>query len=126
MRILVIDDDYVSRLKLKTLLSEYGDCDAVPSGEIGLQMFDSAKEEAIPYDLVTVDINMPGMRGPEIVKAILKRDVNNVTKTLMVTGVVEIGEIADSFRENCDWCLRKPVNAQNIEESLKKIGIVKR
>ena len=32
MRILVVDDNYVNRVQLKTLLGQYGDCDgAVPS-----------------------------------------------------------------------------------------------
>ena len=125
MRILIIDDDYVSRLKLKALMAGYGDCDAVPSGEIGLQMLEAAEQETIPYDLVTVDIDMPGMRGPEVVRSIVKRDTQNVTKTLMVTGVVEIKEVAASFRENCDWCLQKPVNVERVEDALKKIGILK-
>ena len=124
MRILIVDDDYVSRVKLKALLAEYGDCDAVPSGKLALEMVRHANEELVPYELITVDIDMPGMRGPEVVREILQHERENVIKVLMITGKVDaIKEVMQSYREGCDWCIKKPVNPENIKEALSKVGL---
>lgn len=123
MRILIVDDDYVSRTKLKALLGAYGDCDAVPDGKIALEMFDISCEEGVPYDLVTMDIDMPGMRGQDVVAEILSREQPANVKILMVTCKKEIKEIAASFRNGCDWCLNKPVTPEKLSNALEKIGI---
>lgn len=124
MRILIVDDDYVSRVKLKSLLAGYGDCDAVPSGELALDMVKIAYDEMAPYDLVTVDIDMPGMRGPEVVHEILKFEKDSTIKVLMITGKVDaVKEVMQSYREGCDWCIKKPVNPENIKDALVKVGI---
>lgn len=123
MRILIVDDDYVSRVKLKALLSAYGDCDAVANGPMALEFVKTAKAEMVPYDLVTIDIDMPGMRGPEVVHEMLKhQDDGKVIKVLMVTGKNLVKEVMESFREGCDDCLRKPVNPENLRAALEKIS----
>ena len=65
-RIFAVDDDFVSRVKLKNLLTPYGDCDAIPTGEMALEMVCYAHKEGVQYDLVTMDISMPGMTGIEV------------------------------------------------------------
>jgi CheY-like chemotaxis protein len=125
MRILVVDDDYVSRTKLKALLSEHGDCDAVPSGEIALSMFHAAHAEQVPYDLVTMDVNMPVMRGQEVVAHIRAREKENPSapqaKILMITAVKGGQDVMSAFREGCEWYLVKPVTPENLSEALAKL-----
>ena len=125
MRILTVDDDYVSRVKLKTLLSAYGECDTVANGELAVQMAKAAEEESVPYDLITVDIDMPGMRGPQVVHEVRQFESHTEIKVLMVTGKTDaIKEVMASYNEGCDWCIKKPVNPENLKEALEKIGIV--
>ena len=45
MRILVVDDDYTCRIKLKTMFAKYGDTDAAPNGDIALMLFEEALDE---------------------------------------------------------------------------------
>jgi len=124
MRILVVDDDYVSRVKLKALLSPYGDVDAAPDGDIGLKMVESAILDRIPYDLVTVDIDMPGTRGPQVVQQILESDREKVTKILTITHIREVREISDSLWEGADLCLGKPITSESLRDALGKIGLI--
>ena len=70
MRILIVDDDFVSRTKLEALLSEYGDCDAAEDGHQSLDMFEQAHGQSANYDLITMDIDMPGMSGHEVLSKI--------------------------------------------------------
>ena len=130
MRILIVDDDYVSRSKLKAMLSGYGDCDAVPNGALALEMVKSAQEEGVPYNLVTMDVDMPGDKGQEVVEKIRKwEETTNLTshpsdiKILMVTVVSQPQVIMTSFRKGCEGYLVKPITPHSLRESLGKIGI---
>jgi two-component system, NtrC family, response regulator HydG len=64
-RILVVDDEETVRALLTGLLREEGhDVDAVASGEDALKALDGA-----PYDIVLLDLNLPGMHGMNVLAA---------------------------------------------------------
>jgi two-component system chemotaxis response regulator CheY len=125
MRILVVDDEYVSRTKLKVLLQAYGDVDAVPSGGIALQMVERAREEGVPYRLVTMDVNMPDMSGQEAVGRIRQMEGTDpqACKILMVTIADDSKEIMSAFREGAEWYLVKPVTPAKLTEALEKLDM---
>ncbi|MCS7303891.1 MAG: response regulator [Thermoguttaceae bacterium] len=128
MRALIVDDDYVSRSKLKALLAPYADCDAAPDGPIALQLFQKAHEERCPYDLITLDIDMPGMNGQETLQRIRRweADYRNCkeAKVLMVTIRDAPEDIVLSFREGCEWYLIKPVNAEKVRNALQRLELL--
>ena len=129
MRILIVDDDYTSRTKIKCLLGEYGDCDAVRNGEIALNMFKMAYEEQVPYDLVTMDINMPNMSGKDVVREILAFEQAHdpkkspSVKIVMMTVQNKAQDVMESFNEGCDGYIIKPVTPEKISKVLKDIGL---
>ena len=129
MRILVVDDDYVSRTKLQALLAEYGACDAVANGEQAINMFQKAHEEAEPYNLITMDIEMPDMSGQQVVHEIRKWESDNKVKfskeakILMITIKNDVKDIMSSFNEGCEWYLTKPVTPENLREALTKVTL---
>ena len=69
MKILIVDDELVSRKKLQKQMAIFGQCDAVENGEDALKI--AASES--PPDLILLDIIMPGMDGYEVCKR-LKAD----------------------------------------------------
>ncbi|MCK5581155.1 MAG: response regulator [Candidatus Omnitrophica bacterium] len=130
-RILAVDDDFVSRVKLKNLLTPYGDCDAIPTGEMALEMVRYAHKEGVQYDLVTMDISMPGMTGIEVNEKI--RDFEKKqgipysqgVKILMITVKKEMRDVKESYETGCEDYLCKPVTPEALEEVLRKMGIKK-
>lgn len=129
MRVLVVDDDYVCRTKMKSLLSSYADCDAASDGEMALAMFEKAQEELVPYDLITMDIDMPGMPGQEVVQKIRgwegKRKTyreGNEVKILMVTVRTDPESIVTSFRDGCEWYVLKPINQEKLQDAFARVG----
>ena len=125
MRILIVDDDYVSRSQLKGLLAKYGDCDSAPTGGIAMEMFEIAHKEGLPYGLITLDIDMPGLGGHGVVMRVreieeglgLPMPGKNGVKILMVSGLHDADTIMDSFREGCEGFLAKPVTAAKLAEA---------
>lgn len=130
MRILIVDDDYVSRTKLKALLSSYGDCDTAPSGKLAFEMFKAAYEEDLPYELITMDVDMPEERGQAIVKKIREWEAaekihlrGTEARILMVTVMSAAKEVVSSFRQGCEGYLVKPVTPDKLREALLQIGL---
>jgi two-component system, chemotaxis family, chemotaxis protein CheY len=128
MRILVVDDDYVSRVKLSELLVPYGHRDAAPNGDIAIRLFDEAHKELAPYDLVTMDIGMPGMGGQEVVACLREKEKSwgmareSAAKIIMVTGRDSVKDVWSSYFEGCDGYLTKPIKPESLKKALAQAG----
>jgi len=70
MRVLIVDDEFVSRKKAQRIMSQYGECDIATNGTETLEAFRFAHDEGKPYALIIMDILMPDMDGSEATKAI--------------------------------------------------------
>jgi len=64
MRILIVDDDLVSREKLRKIMDSFGQCIVVENGADALRVATSQN----PPDLILLDIMMPEMDGYEVCK----------------------------------------------------------
>lgn len=77
MKILIVEDDLVSRNFLSKILENYGECDQVIDGMETIDDFLMALKDKEPYQLICLDIMMPKVDG---VKAL--REISNHEKAL--------------------------------------------
>ncbi|OGI02221.1 MAG: hypothetical protein A2Y25_04730 [Candidatus Melainabacteria bacterium GWF2_37_15] len=70
MKILIIEDDYVSYNIFKTFLQHYGTCDNATTGKDAIDIYNNALFSGNAYDLILIDIILPDMNGQEILKLI--------------------------------------------------------
>jgi two-component system, chemotaxis family, chemotaxis protein CheY len=129
VRTLIVEDDFVSRLLMQEILKVYGECDIAVTGEEAVAAVDLALGMEAPYDLICLDIRMPGMGGRAALKAIrdLEED-RGITSTqgskiIMTTVVDDPRSVMDSFYQLCDAYVFKPVDRAKLLEELVRLGL---
>ncbi len=113
-RILIIDDDAEVLSSLKELLSLSGyTCDGVSNGSDALD-----KIGKNPYRLIISDIDMPGMRGTELLRKIKETDYNGYF--VFMTGY-EINDELEEEIKMADALLTKPFELPAFKDLVDKI-----
>jgi len=131
MKILLAEDDYVTRKAMDSFLSKYGDCDVTVDGMEAVDAFMLALEEGEPYDLVCLDIMMPVMDGYQALMGIrnLEKERNiskeNQAKIIMTTALNDEKNVKMAFELGCTIYSGKPIDQVRFEQALKKLGLVK-
>ena len=124
MKILVVDDELVSRKKLQKILSNLGECGAVEDGKSAITAFEKALKEKDPFDLVTLDIVMPEMDGTEALVELreLEKDAGvpeeEKAVIMMVTSHGNKDNIVTSISAGCDDYIVKPFHKGTIFDKL--------
>ena len=70
LKILIAEDDMVSRKLLWKVLDEYGECDLVVNGLEAIDAHMMSIEDQEFYDLICLDIMMPKVDGAKVLKTI--------------------------------------------------------
>lgn len=108
-RVLVVDDDFHIREFLSKLLASRN-C-IVTQAEGGEQAV--AECAGRPFDLILMDIQMPGMTGLETARAIRGADSQNAGTTMVaVTGYLSKDRVAELRQAGFDAHLGKPIAAE--------------
>ncbi len=131
MKILIVDDDQISRVALSATMSRYGDCACEDNGRDGLERFRSALEAGTPFDLVFMDIQMPVMDGHTALTAIrdLERERNVVpgreAKAVMITCHDDVRNVSTSFfRGQVSCYFTKPLDMRLMMDELRQEGLI--
>lgn len=128
LKILLAEDDMVSRKLLWKVLDEYGECDLVVDGIEAIDAFIMAARDKEPYDLVCLDIMMPKVDGITVLKTIrdLERqyEIKNPSKVIMVTALSEKEVIDDAFSKGADAYAPKPIDIDRLIEVMKKFELI--
>ena len=115
MRVLIVDDDPDVRSFLVNCI-EAMDCDRVDTAETGEEALARAVQGR--YDLVTLDLKMPGMDGLDILSVI--RGMMPWSVIAIISGYTE--EIPDAAMENTDVVISKPVRVSTLQQLVHLTG----
>jgi DNA-binding NtrC family response regulator len=107
--ILVVDDEEIMRDVLETLLSAEGyRVDLAKTGEEGLDTYTKR-----PYDVVLLDVSMPGIGGLRALEEFLKLDADAVV--LMITAYATFDTAIAAWEKGAFGCIRKPFQNEHIK-----------
>lgn len=107
-RVLVVDDDEVVRRSYqRSLQTVRCDVEAVANGEDALKAV-----EQHPYDVLLLDLRMPGMDGLSVLKAV--KAVSPESEVIIITGYPTIDSAKEAVQLGaCDY-LAKPVGPAEV------------
>ena len=111
-RVLIVDDEQDFReILTKKLNKRELDCEVAADGEIALKMFKPGK-----FDVVILDIKMPGKNGIEVLQEIKK--IDPMAAVIMLTGHATVETGIDGIKFGAFDYLMKPVNIEQLVERL--------
>src|SRR5881396_4094194 len=117
--VLVVDDEEIMRDVLETLLSAEGyRVDLTKTGEEGLDAWGKR-----PYDVVLLDVSMPGIGGLRALEEFLKMDSDAVI--VMITAYATFDTAIAAWEHGAFGCLRKPFQNEEITATV-SAGIKRR
>jgi LmbE family N-acetylglucosaminyl deacetylase/AmiR/NasT family two-component response regulator len=108
-RIMVVDDDAVTARFMAHVLGKRGGFEVrhVPGARPALAM-----AGAQSWDLVITDVEMPGMTGLELLRAL--RDISPDLPVAVITGHASLDYAVEAIRGDADAFLRKPVHPDEL------------
>lgn len=106
--VLVVDDEEIMRDVLETLLSAEGyRVDLAKTGEEGLEAYGRRS-----YDVVLLDVSMPGMGGLRALEEFLKMDAE--AAVIMITAYATFDTAIAAWDKGAFGCIRKPFQNEQI------------
>lgn len=114
-RVLVIDDDVSMAKAIQRVLKRAGfSVELAHSGfEAGAKLVDN------PPALVTLDLNMPGMSGLDVLAQIRQRFADSI-KVLVISGATD-AELQAALDAGCDALLEKPFDNDELAQLARQL-----
>lgn len=108
MKILLLEDEYSLRKSVKELLE---DCEYL------VYDFSNGKEAldaiyANSYDLLLLDVNVPGMNGFELAQHVQKNNI--VVPIIFMTSLTEIDNLEQGYERGCCDYVKKPFDLSEL------------
>jgi two-component system chemotaxis response regulator CheY len=129
VRCLIVDDDIICRKSVLLALEEVFRCDEAADGREAVAMFTQALQKEDPYDVVLLDIIMPGINGHETAMDMRKVEGNLLglekTKIIMLTILDSANDAMKSFcYARSVAYMVKPVSEAKLISTFKEVGLL--
>jgi CheY-like chemotaxis protein len=125
LSVLVAEDNEINALLMRSLLTRLGHQVVITiNGEEALESWLAAKSAGTPYDLVLMDIQMPGLDGIETTKRIRLNEAGTGQRTpiLALTANTLVEDRYACFEAGMDGFLVKPLDREKLAEALGRLG----
>jgi CheY-like chemotaxis protein len=104
--ILLVEDEKSTVLLLKSAMTKAGH--AVTAAESGADAL--AKVSASRFDLIIMDMSMPGMSGFEAIRKLKSNPETRAIPILALTGAITAGDRDEAYDAGCDAFENKPID----------------
>lgn len=120
MNILIVEDNEINQKLMKELVDRMGhETSVAGSGEEALEM---VKENS--FDMILMDIQLPGMTGMGTTKAIRALDDRELAAVPVVamTGNVKDEDVKQCYAANMNGHLAKPIDPKKLKDQIAKVN----
>ncbi len=129
LRFLIVEDDPVYQTMLEAFLEAYGTSKIVESGEEGIASFESAINDGKHFNMVCLDIKLPGIDGLRVLSKMRVMEAGaklpEKTKIMILTASEETAHMMEAFSNEADAYLQKPIQRGDLVEQLILMGLIK-
>jgi len=109
VKILFLEDEYALRISVEEFLNDLGlDVDTFENGDAA---FDAIYEGS--YNLLLLDVKVPGMDGFELLKALRERDI--VIPALFITSLTHVDDLVHGYELGCCDYIKKPFDLKELK-----------
>lgn len=125
-RILVVDDQEIARRAISVIMEPHGHVDHAETGHQAISKFAEAHADGWEYDLICMDITMPGLlNGHQAVRGIRAHEENlKVTKPVPVVMISAFNDVKTFATEmnmsGVDDYISKPFNQSRLDEVVQR------
>jgi two-component system, chemotaxis family, chemotaxis protein CheY len=131
LKILIVEDEFISRTLLMEMMAAYGICHVAVDGREAMEVLHRSFDHGEHYDLICLDIMMPEMNGQEVLTEIRtmerQRDLSGrqATKVIMTTALADSQNIMKAFTEgHCEAYLTKPIDRSKLIATLRDLNLI--
>jgi len=125
-RILVVDDQAGARKIISALMAAHGQVDLAENGQDALALYNEALQDGWAYDLVCLDVEMPGMLdGMKVVKCIRIHEDTLDIKDRVPIVIISAHQRPEDICAAKSLCganeyIMKPFNRSRVNEAIQR------
>lgn len=131
MKVMVVEDDLVTRKVMQKYLAPYGETVTAEDGEQAFSVFTASLDSGSPFSLICVDIKMPKIDGHELLKKIrTTEESKNIpeakkVKIIMTTVLQDPENVFKAFyKGKAASYLIKPFTEEELVAEIRKLGLL--
>lgn len=109
MKILLLEDEYSLRISVEEFLEDIGH--SVDSFMDGMDAYNAVFDKT--YDLLLLDINVPGLSGFKLLENL--NHENRKIPTIFLTSMTDISNLKKGYEQGCCDYIRKPFDLEELE-----------
>lgn len=117
IKIVIADDHHILLDGLKAMLAKQSDINVAATYENGEHLLDELNK--VKPDLALVDINMPGMKGPELTQKI--KELNPSIQVITLSMYDDAVHIMEMIEAGVSGYLLKNVNDQELIDAIRQV-----
>lgn len=124
-RILVVDDQEVARKAISSIMDKHGHVETAANGQEALSHYVAAVEDGWLYDLVCMDVTMPGLlNGYQVVRCIRaheeKSGIKDQVPVVMISSHSDLASFARELEMTVDDYIVKPFSQARLDEVIQR------
>jgi CheY-like chemotaxis protein len=121
-RVLMVEDNPVNMMIAVALLERWGAIvDQATDGAGALRAVDHAHQSGNPFDIVLMDVQMPGMSGHEVTRRLRQRYDRRALPIVALTAAALVSEREDAMAAGMNDFLTKPIDAERLRQTLQRV-----
>ena len=117
IKVLLVEDQKLLRVGLKSLFEEQGGIDVTSEAQYGIEAIEKFK--TTHPDVILMDIGLPDMSGIEAMKRILEH--NNNAKIIILTSHLSEKEVIDALETGAYAYVMKDINTETLKMIIQTI-----